>query len=69
MQIRDVAHVDRAEGGPRESGNRAVHQALHNQDRRRVVGPKHRSERTDRIDGREPMNPDPPVTSIVLIGA
>ncbi len=33
-----------------DSRARAVHQSLHDQDRRRIVGPQHRAEHADRID-------------------
>ncbi len=47
------AHVDRAEIDFRAAGHAAVHQALHHQDRRRVVGSEHGSEHADRVDDGE----------------
>ena len=53
VQVGDVAHVDHAEREPRAAGHGAVHQALHEQDRGRIVGSEHRAKHAHRIDDRQ----------------
>ena len=50
VQVGDVAHIDDAEIEPRAAGHGAVHQALHQEDRGRIVGPQDRAEHAHRID-------------------
>ena len=53
VQIGDVAHVDDTETEPRAAGHGAVHQALHQQDRGRIVGTQNGAEHAHRIDDRQ----------------
>ena len=53
MQVGNIAHVNGTEIELWNAGHGAIHQALHQQNRGRIIRPKNRPEHADRIDDRK----------------